>query len=135
MLKQFIIFGFCGLLGEVVFGALKNLLLNRSYELRGEVSIWMFPIYGLIAFIFPLIAFRIGGFPWFVRGIIYMLAFFVVEYVCGLVLSKLRISIWNYPAKYSINGLVYLPYAPIWFLAGLGVERIYPIIVSISRGI
>lgn len=135
MPTQFLLFGAIGMLAEVTFTSIKRLLTERTYELKGETSIWMFPIYGLIAFIFPLISFRIGSFPWFIRGIIYMLAFYIVEYVSGLILTKLKVCPWNYPAKYSLNGLIYFPYAPIWFAAGLGVEKIYPFIVVISRAV
>lgn len=132
MLIQFLMFGALGLIAEVVFTSLKRLLTERTYELKGETSLWMFPLYGLIAFIFPLIVFRIGSLPWYVRGLIYMLVFFVVEYVSGLILRKMKVCPWNYPAKYSLHGLIYFPYAPVLFGAGLGVERIYPVIVRIS---
>jgi len=135
MLSQFILFGALGLITEVTFTSLKNLFTQRVYELKGETSLWMFPIYGLIAFFFPLIAYRIGSFPWFIRGIIYMLVFYIVEYLSGLILRKLKICPWNYPPKYSLNGLIYFPYAPFWFAAGLGVEKIYPTVVALSRAI
>ena len=135
MLIQFIFFGLIGLVAEVICNALKRLLTERSYELKGETSLWMAPIYGLIAFIFPIIAFRIGSFPWYVRGVIYMFVFYILEYVSGFVLRKLTVCPWNYPAKFSLNGLIYFPYAPLWLAAGLGIEKIYPKIVILSRAL
>jgi len=135
MFTQFMVFGAVGMVAEVVFSSIKRLLSERTYELKGETSVWMFPIYGLIAFIFPLVSFRIGSLPWFVRGLIYMLLFYIVEYVSGLVLRKLKVCPWNYPAEYSLNGLIYFPYAPVWFFAGLGVEKIYPAVIALSRAI
>ena len=132
MLIQFLLFGAIGLIAEVIFTSIKGLLSERTYELKGHTSLWMFPIYGLIAFIFPLIVYRIGSLPWFVRGLIYMLVFFLVEYISGWILRKLKVCPWNYPDKYSLHGLIYFPYAPVWFAAGLGVERVYPVIVRLS---
>lgn len=133
MITQFMLFGAVGLITEVTFTSLKRLFTDRVYELKGETSLWMFPIYGLIAFIFPLISFRIGSLPWFIRGTIYMLVFYIIEYATGMILRKMKVCPWNYPPKYSLNGLIYFPYAPFWFAAGLGVERIYPYIVGVSR--
>lgn len=135
MFTQFMIFGTIGMLAEVVFNSIKGLLAERSYELKGHTSVWMFPIYGLIAFVFPLVSFRLGSLPWFVRGVIYMLLFYIVEYVTGLILRKLKVCPWNYPPKYSLNGLIYFPYAPLWFFAGLGVEKIYPTVLALSRAV
>ncbi len=133
MMIQFILFGALGLITEVIFTSIKRLITDRVFELKGETSLWMFPIYGLIAFIFPFVSFRIGFLPWFMRGIIYMIVFYAVEYLSGSILRKLKVCPWEYPTKFSLNGLIYFPYAPFWFIAGLGVERFYPYIVSISR--
>lgn len=135
MFIQFVMFGTIGMIAEVVFTSIKRLLSERTYELKGETSLWMFPIYGLIAFIFPLVLYRIGSFPWFFRGAIYMVLFYIVEYVSGLILTKLKVCPWNYPAKYSLNGIIYFPYAPVWFAAGLGVERIYPAVMALGKAI
>ena len=133
MVVQFVLFGFLGLLGELGFTSLKKTITQKSLELKGETSLWMFPVYGLIAFVFPLIAVHISSWPWIVRGLIYMVTFFLVEYIAGFILTKLKICPWKYPAKYSVNGLIYLPYAPLWFAVGLGIEWIYPWVVQVSR--
>jgi uncharacterized membrane protein len=133
MLAQFMLFGALGLITEVVFTSLKRLFAERVFELKGETSLWMFPIYGLIAFFFPLIIYRISSFPWFIRGAVYMVVFYIVEYLSGWVLRKLKVCPWEYPQKYSLHGLIYFPYAPFWFAAGLGIEKIYPKIILLSR--
>jgi uncharacterized membrane protein len=133
MITQFMLFGAAGLIAEITFTSIKRLFTDRAYELKGETSLWMFPIYGLIAFIFPLISFRIGFLPWFVRGLIYMVVFYIIEYAAGTILRKMKVCPWNYPPKYSLNGLICFLYAPFWFAAGLGVEKIYPYIVGVSR--
>lgn len=131
MLITFIAFGIIGMVVEVAFGAIKS-LKERSYALRGSTSLWTFPIYGLIAIIYPMIAIRIGSLPWYGRGIVYMVAIYIVEFVAGWLLTKLTVCPWKYPDKWSIQGLIYLPYAPLWFGFGLGVEWLWPKVKAIS---
>jgi hypothetical protein len=135
MLISFVSFGILGMIAEVAFGAAKSLFKDRAFELKGSTSVWMFPVYGLIAIIYPIIAMRIGVLPWYGRGAVYMLTFFVFEYIAGWILTKMKVCPWRYPEKWSIGGLVYLPYAPIWFGLGLGVEWIWPNIKAISTAL
>ena len=94
----------------------------------------MFPIYGLLAFCYPPIYDLIAGYTWYIRGIIYMIGFFVVEYVTGWILIKITGDfVWKYTSRFNLHGLIQLPHAPAWFLAGLGFEKIYPYIVKISK--
>ena len=132
MLISFIAFGIIGMMVEVAFGAVKALLKDRSYELKGQTSVWVFPFYGLIAIIYPIIAVHMGSLPWYGRGLIYMVVIMAVQFVAGLFLTKLTICPWRYPDKWSIKGVVYLPYAPLWFAFGLGVEWVWPKIKAIS---
>ena len=126
MFSRFIFFGFIGLLGEIIFTAGKDAILKKNYQLSGRTSLWMFPLYGLIAFFFPLIAHHVSSFSWWGRGIIYMIVFYIVEYVAGSLLRRFNACPWQYPSRLSIGGRIYLPFAPVWFLAGLSIEWIYP---------
>lgn len=132
MIISFIAFGILGMMVEVAFGAFKSLLKDRSYELRGTTSIWVFPLYGLIAIIYPIIAIRLGGMPWYGRGLIYTAIIAAVQFLAGFLLTRLTICPWHYSDKWSIKGLVYLPYLPLWFAFGMGVEWIWPKIKAIS---
>ncbi|OGQ21917.1 MAG: hypothetical protein A3I05_00305 [Deltaproteobacteria bacterium RIFCSPLOWO2_02_FULL_44_10] len=133
MLHRFIIFGFLGMLAEIIFGALKEILRHRDFQLIGQTSLWVFPLYGLIAFLFPLLAHRVGEFPWWGRGLIYMMAFSLVQYVSGWVLDRFGLCPWHFASKYSINGLVSFLQLPLWFGAGLLVEWSYPYIMAMSQ--
>lgn len=135
MMTTFIAFGILGMITEVAFGAIKALLVERSYELKGSTSLWKFPAYGLITFIYPLIAVRIGSLPWYGRGAAFMVAFFIMEFLVGWALTKLTVCPWHYPEKWSIKGLVYLPYAPLWFGVGLGIEWVWPKVKAISAAL
>lgn len=133
MLVRFLMFGCLGIVWEVTFGAIKGIIFKRTYDLRGSSSLWVFPLYGLIAFLFPPVAHLFGTLTWWGRGLAYMATFFVLEYVAGTLLRRVNLCPWHYPPKYSVNGLIYLPYAPIWFLLGLGIEWIYPWLKAMSE--
>ena len=82
----------------------------------------MFFIYGMAAFLQPLIV-AIISLPIFVRGGIYMLCIFAVEYILGMIMKQLRICPWDYSgAKYAVHGVIRLDYAPLWFFCGLLFE-------------
>ena len=126
MLVKFITFGMLGICGTLLVRAFMKSITNRRLELTGELSLILFPLFGLIAIFYPITAIHIGGLPWYLRGVIYTLAFFVAQYITGLGLRRLGLCPWQYPPKWSLNGLVNLWDAPIWFLAGLAIEWVYP---------
>lgn len=122
----FIIFGVLGIFGEVIFTAVEKLIKTRKWRLNGESYIWMFPIYGLLAFLFDPISQAIGNMSWIVRGLVYMVAIYLVEYITGALLTKLTgAHIWKYTGKYNLHGQIQLMHAPVWFIIGLLVERYY----------
>ncbi len=122
----FIVFGVLGICGEVLFTGGQYLIQKRQWRLEGHSYIWMFPIYGLLAFLFDPVNQMVAGAPWFVRGFIYMVAIYIVEYVTGALLTKLTgAHIWQYTGKYNLHGQIQLAHAPVWFIIGLLVERYY----------
>ena len=59
------------------------------------------------------------------HGILYMVLIFVAEYVCGFWLRRRGICPWDYTGRHSsINGLIRLDFAPLWFMTGLLFEKI-----------
>ena len=114
----------CGLLGwclEILYTAACS-LKNHDIRLKGNTSLWMFPIYGLAAFFQPL-AQTLKGKPLFLRGSVYTLCIFLTEYVTGTFLKKKSACPWNYDdAPFNIHGLIRLDYAPFWFGTGLLYE-------------
>lgn len=116
----------CGILGwcmEITFTALHS-FRRRQFSLKGITSIWMFPIYGLAAFLAPL--FRLlKGKPLLLRGFTYAACIFLVEYLSGSLLKRKGICPWDYSkARWNIDGLIRLDYLPGWFLAGLLFEHL-----------
>lgn len=116
----------CGLTGwcmEILFTAF-HARPKKDFTLKGQTSVWMFPIYGLASLIAPLQR-CIGNKPAVVRGGVYTLGIFTCEYVSGSVLRKHNLCPWDYSGEPSnVNGLIRLDYAPYWMAAGLIFERI-----------
>ncbi len=121
-------FIFCGVLGwitEILFTALHT-LQRRDYSLKGITSLWMFPIYGLSACLYPISAFlkkhRVKASA---RGLLYTLCIFTTEFVSGSLLSKKKRCPWSYyRSPYHIRGVIRLDYAPFWFCFSLLMERL-----------
>lgn len=99
-------------------------LFAHDYSMTGHSSIIMFPIYGSAAFIEPIWR-RLCNKPIVLRGLIYTICIYAVEYISGLLLRTLGICPWDYTGDpTNINGLIRLDFAPFWFVAGLIFERI-----------
>lgn len=123
MKKNFLICGLTGWCLEILFTSLGSFQKN-DYRLKGQTSIWMFPIYGMAVVIGPVYR-HIKKMPVLFRGTIYSTGIFVCEYISGTLLKRHNLCPWDYSnAKTNINGLVRLDYAPIWMFTGLLFERI-----------
>ena len=68
---------------------------------------------------------KLSAVPLFVRGCIYTVGFFFVEFISGALLRCFHMCPWDYsntPLNY--RGLIRPDYAPLWFGAGLFFEKI-----------
>ena len=138
-LKNFFKCGIAGWCLEVIFTSAES-ILARDWRLMGHTSLLMFPIYGMGALLGP-IGSRVD--QWIgdgssgmgtplnktdraVRhGMLYMVLIFLAEYLCGMFLKDRGICPWDYTGRHSsVNGLIRLDFAPLWFLTGLLFERI-----------
>lgn len=96
---------------------------KREMKLTGRSSIWMFPIYGMAAFL-PLLGRVVKDRCVLVRGTVYAAAIFAVEFVTGRFLKKRGICPWNYAGcRFQYKEVIRLDYYPLWFLAGLFFEK------------
>ncbi len=115
----------CGMYGwciEVLWTGLHS-FLRHDPKLTGFSSLRMFPIYGMASFIAPLSGCLKKCRP-ATRGLIYMLGIYAVEYASGSYLKKRNCCPWDYSeSPCSINGVIRLDYAPLWFLTGLFYEH------------
>lgn len=114
----------CGLIGwcmEIIFTSM-DAFRRRDMRLKGTTSIWMFPIYGSAALLYPITHLLKKKPIWF-RGLTYMLLIFSAEYVTGSLLTKRSLCPWDYyRSKWNYNRHIRLDYAPFWFAAGLLFE-------------
>ncbi|MBP3458774.1 MAG: hypothetical protein J6K58_06165 [Lachnospiraceae bacterium] len=123
MIKNFFTCGLVGWCLEILFTAC-NGLKNRDFKLKGNTSLWMFPIYGLAAFFKPAYRF-IRNWPLIFRGLFYTICIFTTEFLTGSALKKRRLCPWNYESSpYNVDGVIRFDYAPYWFGTGLLYEYI-----------
>lgn len=123
IIKSFLHCGLSGWCFEIIFTALGS-LRNRDFTLKGKTSLWMFPIYGSAAFLTPLFKLLRNKSLW-KRGLTYMGLIFSAEYLSGKFLRMKNLCPWDYSrAKWNINKVIRLDYAPLWFLVGLFLEQV-----------
>jgi len=139
MLIRFIIYGMLGWCGEIIWTATREKLSGqeRGWKLRGTTYLWMFPLYGLIAPLYEPVHNALRAWPWPLRGVVYMLGFWAVEYLTGWVLKRLiGVCPWDYSrARWHVHGFIRLDYGPVWFLVGLGLERVHDLLVQLTPAI
>ncbi|EGD46219.1 protein of unknown function DUF1113 [Ruminiclostridium papyrosolvens DSM 2782] len=127
MIKRFFIYGMVGWSMEIVWTGLYS-LTHGNASLEAYTSLWMFFIYGSAIFLEPLHDI-IRSWNIFLRGIIWVVIIWGIEYSTGkILLSLLHVYPWRYYGKFAVEGLVRIDYAPAWFVAGLLFERIHRIL-------
>ncbi len=125
MIKRGFIYGLTGLFFEILWTGICS-LFKGDLTLASHTALIMLPIYGMAVFMEPMFyTFKSLGIHPLLRGIYYAAMIFACEYFSGKLLSILGICPWEYSGIYSIEGLIRLDYAPLWFTAGLVYERIY----------
>lgn len=130
MLKRFIIYGLLGWCIEVFWTGMGS-LFTGDVKLTSTTYIWMFFIYGLAVLLEPIHN-SIRSWPIALRGGIYTVVIFAIEYSTGLLLRILiGVCPWDYSSSpFSISGIIRLDYAPAWFAAGLLFERAHDSLTS-----
>jgi len=126
MWQRFILYGLLGWITELIWTGLGS-LMTGDLTLSGHSYLWMFPIYGC-AVLFEPVHNNIREYRWFMRGIIWLVLIWALEYGSGWFIERLIGTIpWNYAPKtpYQIDGLIRLDYAPVWFAAGLLFEKFH----------
>lgn len=123
MKSNFVKCGICGWCLENLWTGFLS-FRRREMKLTSRSSLWMFPIYGMAAFLSPLYK-RLQNCGLFLRGTCYTIFIFLVEYCTGSFLKKRDMCPWDYSgARTNINGVIRLDYAPLWFGCGLLFEKL-----------
>ena len=109
---------------EIVWTGLGS-LLQGDLRMESFTNLWMFLIYGSAVFLEPIHDI-IHNWIWPIRGFIWVVLIWGMEYTSGFILLKLLgVYPWIYYGPFAIDSLVRLDYAPAWFLAGLIFERLH----------
>lgn len=116
-----LIYGVLGCFCELAWTGLAAAFRYRDPSLKGRVSLWMFPVYGLgLGPGFDLVDGMAGSWPWFVRGAVYALGVWLVEIAVGL---PTRNRLWDYSrARWHWRGVIRWDYGPVWATFGLALE-------------
>lgn len=82
----------------------------------------MFFIYGAGAFLQPVMR-HIAKYPLVMRGSVYVLVIFAIEFTCGYIMTLFHACPWDYSsARFNVLGIIRLDYAPLWFIVGVFFE-------------
>lgn len=151
MLLRFMIYGMIGWAAEIawtagyelVSGTRKDPLYPKvrvkmtgteRWKLTGHTYLWMFPLYGLGGLAFEPCHALIRDWHWLLRGSVWTAAIFAVEYAFGKLLrGAVGRCPWDYSyARWNVDGLIRLDYAPVWFLFGLGLEQVHDAVAGLG---
>jgi len=124
---RFVAYGLIGWCAEVLFTGLHDYVRFRDRRLPSRSSVWMFPVYGLLAPVYEPLHDALRARPAPVRAAAYAIGFLSVEYASGWVFrAVLGEAPWDYSgARRHLHGLIRPDYAPIWAAAGLALEPVH----------
>lgn len=124
MAVRIAIYGAIGWIIEVLWTGLGSLIAGDP-RLISQTYLWMFPIYGA-AVLLEFVHDNIRSLPWVIRGTIYMILIFSIEYITGWIIRDIvGVVPWTYTNRYSVDNLIRLDYAPAWFFVGLMFEKLH----------
>ncbi|MCL2406754.1 MAG: putative ABC transporter permease [Defluviitaleaceae bacterium] len=130
LLFSFLIFGILGWCLEILWTGLGS-LFRGDFSMKATTGVWMFFIYGSAAFFGPVFT-LLSAFPLILRGLIYVVIIFAVEFATGLGLRSFNACPWDYSnARMNVMGVIRLDYAPAWFAAGLLFEAAHGMVVAV----
>ncbi len=140
LLFRFLCYGLIGWAVEIVWTAGQTALLAPAgtrgrWALAGRTYLWMFPIYGLLVFLYEPMHQALRATAWPLRAVAYAAGFLAVEYVSGWLLRRMTGACpWDYatrasPSRWQVHGLIRLDYAPAWALLGLALEPVHDFLV------
>ncbi len=140
MFVRFFIYGALGWCSEIIWTAVTNKVSGRSRNslLMGETSLWAFPMYGLIAFLYEPLHNLLRGRPLFFRALAYLLGFWTIEYAGGWAVWRIAgKKPWDYSRSPggSWNGLIRWNFILVWPLVGLAIEPLHDALVRLTPAI
>lgn len=123
----FFLLGCIGLSTEVFFTAARINMSSQeiNWALEGHSYVWMFPIYGSAAFLFPILMRLVKGFHFVLRLMAYAFGILTLEFGAGALLDAFTGSCpWEYKTGFHVMGYIRLDYFFFWALFGYVLEKI-----------
>ena len=121
--KNFLICGLTGWCMEILFTS-ADCIRKKDRRMIGQTSLWMFPIYGMGAFLVPLST-LIKKWHIALRGLVYATLIFMVEFLSGRLLWEKNACPWDYSrSKWNISKVIRLDFTPYWIGVGLLFEKL-----------
>lgn len=138
-MTRFVLYGLLGWCAEIVWTALLGFARTGDLRLAGTTYLWMFPIYGSIAFLYEPLHGAIRRWPIAARAIVWALGFTAVEWLSGWAIERATGRCpWDYVAahaRFAINPYVRWDYFPVWAAAGLALEPVHDAFVRLTPAI
>lgn len=136
---RFVLYGLLGWCAEVVWTALLDFVARRDWRLPGVTYLWMFPIYGSIAFLYEPLHGAIRDWPLGARALVWSLGFTAVEWLSGFAIARATGRCpWDYQAagaRFAIDPYVRWDYFPLWAAVGLALEPVHDFLVRLTPAI
>ena len=127
LLAEMIFLASSAIVVELCVNAVRTKLTGErtGWDLKGSVSIWMFPIYMIgLTYGFDAIYLVMKHISEYdaIRWISYPFWIWLVEYVIGTLTKN---KLWDYsPLPYNIKGSVSLLHYPAWIIFGVMFEQL-----------
>jgi hypothetical protein len=139
VIVRFVLYGLLGWCAEIVWTALLDFARTRDARLAGTSYLWMFPIYGLVAFLYEPLHDAIRAWPWPARAALWSAGFTAVEWASGWAIARATGRCpWDYVAagaRFAINPYVRWDYLPLWAAVGLALEPVHDFLVRLTPAI
>ena len=133
---RFVIYGALGWCLGIVWTAVEDRVRGKAtdWRLRGQTSLWVFPLFGLVAVLYEPLHDGLRSLPWFMRGVTYALGFWLVEYSSGWLLRKLLGECpWDYSDwRGNLQGIITWEFGLVWFGFGLALEPFHDALVRLT---
>ena len=126
-------FIFIGITLEIVATSIMDFIKYRDPRLKGESYLWMLPVYAVVPYIYMFVTSTFKNYGWMMKGFIYMISFYFLELMAGLIIKRLvGVSPWNYKNyRFHFKEVICLEYAPVWFIYGVVGEMYYEFLIAI----
>lgn len=137
ILFRFFIYGILGWCGEILWTAITRRIRGDvdNWVLMGETTLWAFLMYGSAAFLFEPVHNLLRNQYFLVRGFIYLVGFWTIEYLGGWLVWKIAgKKPWDYSKSPggSLSGLIRFNFAPVWLGIGLLAEPLHDFLVFLT---